>query len=77
MTTSYVVELGCESGDGEFKQWESRGFYAGYVVDGPIIVNNANDAMRFPTKERAGYMPAGDVRLRDHRIIQVEAEPTV
>lgn len=64
----FVVELGTESGEGEYKRWHSDGFYAGYTDKGPIIVPLVSLAFTFDTVEIAERMPAGDARLRNSRI---------
>lgn len=66
--SEFVLELGFESGEGEFRQWESQGFYQGYTDKGPVIVSDVDEAFKFASVERASWMPAGDARLRASRI---------
>jgi len=77
---SFVVEVGITSGEGDFKQWDSEGFYAGYEPNGgPMILKGSwEEAFRFPTHERASRIPNGDPRLRErHRIVPAPGEPNV
>ena len=75
--SSFIIELGNESGEGKYRQWDSQGFYAGYTDKGPIIVSTRAAAWRFPSLERAARIPSGDDRLRNSRILTEEAEPNV
>lgn len=75
--SSFIIELGQLTGEGRFQQWESGGFYGGYTEKGPVIVATHEEAFRFPNKERAGYIPAADVRLKAHRIVTSELLPNV
>lgn len=77
--TSYVVEVGIKSGEGEFTQWESDGFYGGYVANGgPMILTDRAGAFRFATHEIASRIPSGDPRLNGrHRIVPTSEEPNV
>lgn len=74
--TAFVIELGLYSGEGEFKRWESNGFYAGYTDKGPIVAPDVTSAYRFPTRDHAANLPAGDERLRNSRILSVEGAPS-
>lgn len=74
---SFIVELGAESGEGKYRQWDSRGFYAGYTDKGPVITKTNDTAYRFPSLERAKRIPNGDDRLRDSRVVEDEREPNV
>lgn len=68
----YVLELGEEVNVGpeQDKEWRSAGFYAGYGL-GPIIVPNEEDAYKFPNREFAENVQAGDVRLKASKIVGV------
>lgn len=80
MQPSYVIEIGTKSGEGEFEQWDSDGFYAGYHPNGgPIILVPAQaEAFRFPDMERAQRIPSGDTRIQQrHRILKSELAPNV
>lgn len=78
--SSYIVEIGIKSGEGQFTQWASDGFYAGYEPNGgPMRVVVSGEAIfRFATYELANRIPSGDPRLTGrHRIVQVPEEPNV
>jgi len=64
----FILELGVTSGEGQFKQWDSQGFYVGYNDKGPVISDSLELAYKFPTYDMAANLPAGDERLRNSRI---------
>lgn len=80
MFRSFVIEVGVESGEGEFKQWDSDGYYAGYKPDGGpmILVLTHDEAFRFPGKGEAANIPGGDTRIANkYRIVGSHLEPNV
>lgn len=71
--TRYLLELGVEEKTTEGKAFHSRGFYADYTVNGPVIVEGTANAYAFPTYEHAQNVQQGDERLRPSRIVKIES----
>lgn len=77
-TRSFAIELGFYSGEGEYRVWESNGFYAGYKpTGGPLLAQEIGYAMRLPELERAENIVRGDERLKASRIVTSHLAPTV
>ena len=69
----FVLELGAEEAiDGGAKRWRSDGFYAGYEVKGPIIVDSVTEAYEFPNREYASNVQKGDERFKSSRILVID-----
>lgn len=73
----YLLELGLEEKTAEGTAFTSRGFYADYTVQGPVIVQGTKDAYAFPTRGHAENVQQGDERLRPSRIVKIEIPDNV
>jgi hypothetical protein len=67
---SYVIELGSYSGEGQYKQWDSLGWYAGIDrISRDVIVKEIHLAYIFGLREEADRVAKGSEGLKQSRIV--------
>jgi hypothetical protein len=72
---SYVIELGSYSGEGQYKQWDSIGWYAGIdQISRDIIVKEIHLAFIFGIREEADRVAKNSKGLNQSRVVPAPPE---